>query len=369
MNRRQFIQCGIVTIVATGGFPMFSSLSQLETVARENLHDNVAGLEADYIDILYLASLAPSGHNAQPWTVKLMNDHHWMIGTDSNRWLPVIDPENREALISIGAFLENLVVAANAKGYHVEYQIIAKNSKDKDIVEINLYKVGLPDTSDVKNIELRRTLRNNLLTDDLSREDIAFMIGKNKDDFHYFPRNTKEEQYLSEGTILANKLQTYQDSAQEELAKWVRWSNKDIRQFGNGLTTETMEIEGVARWYVKNFYSKQSVLEQSFREATIKKITEQVTNGSGWLLLTSMDSSVLELIDIGRKLQRMWLGIRERQIAIHPMNQLIEDVAMRGKLSSALGIAGDSQLLLRVGYIKNYPNPVSPRMSLQTIIV
>ena len=369
MNRRQFIQCGIGGVIAVGGINMFGSLSQLQTVARATLPDSVAGLEADYIDILYLSSLAPSGHNAQPWMIKMISEDHWLIGTNSTRWLPVIDPENREALISIGAFLENLIIAAGAKGYQVESQIIAETSKNQDVLEVKLHKVDHSNAVDVTTISLRRTVRNNLLTDALATKDIEFMIGKDNDAFCYFPRTSTEGQYLSEGTLLANKAQTYQNAAQEELANWVRWSNRDIEKFSNGLTAETMEIEGIARWYVKNFYSRKDVLADSFREATIEKITEQVATGSGWLLLTSKDSSVRELIKVGRKLQQMWLGVRERQIAIHPMNQMIEDVAMRRKLSSTFQVAGDIQLLLRVGYSKNYPKPVSPRMSLQTIII
>jgi hypothetical protein len=368
MKRRQFIQWGIVTIVAAGGFPMFDSLSQLQTVARYNLPDSVVGVEPDYIDMLYLASLAPSGHNAQPWTIKMISDHHWIIGMASSRLLPVIDPENREALISIGAFLENLIIAAGAKGYEVESHIIAETSKNQDILEVKLHKVDHLNTVNVTNISLRRTVRNNLITDALSNNDIKFIIEKNNDSFFYFPRTSLEGQYLSEGTFLANKSQTYKTAAQEELANWVRWSNKDIEKFGNGLTAETMEVEGVARWYVKNFYSSKDVLADSFREATVKKIKEQVATGSGWLIMTSKDSSVRELIKVGRNLQQMWLGVRDRQIAIHPMNQMIEEVEMRRTLSSMLQVVGDVQLILRVGYINNYPKPVSPRMSLQAVI-
>jgi len=369
MNRRQFIQCGIGGVIAVGGVNMFDSLSQLQSVARDNLPDSLASVEPDYIDILYLASLAPSGHNVQPWTIKMISEDHWLIGTDSTRWLPVIDPENRELLISIGAFLENLIIAAGAKGYEVENHIIAKTSKDQDLLEVKLHKVDHSNGFDLTNIGLRRTVRNNLLTDALSNHDIEFIIGENNDSFFYFPRSSPEGQHMGEGTLLANKSQTYQNAAQEELANWVRWSNKDVEKFRNGLTAETMEIEGVFRWYVKNFYSPKDVLADSFRETTIKKIAEQVATGSGWLLMTSKDSSVSELIKVGKKLQQIWLGVRDRQIAIHPMNQMIEDVAMRTKLSSTLRVAGDVQLLLRVGYSKNYPKPVSPRMSLQTIIL
>jgi hypothetical protein len=352
-----------------GGIYIFNSLAQLKTIARGSLRNDVKGVPDDSLEIIYLSSLAPSGHNMQPWTVKIMDSNHWIIGTDITRWLSVVDPENREMLLSIGAFLENLIVAANVKGYEVEVEVVAKTLKDKDILDIKLHKGNYLRNFDITKIKLRRTVRNNFRKDDLSGEDISLFTGKDSESFLYYARQSKEGNYLAEGTLLANQSQTYRNSAQEELAKWIRWSNDEIRHYGNGLTPETMEIDGIARWYVKNFYSNQSVLGTGFREATIKRIQEQVVAGSGWMLITSRDSSIPELIDTGRKLQRIWLEVREKNIAIHPMNQMLEEVAIRHEMASALGITEPIQILLRIGYISEYPQPVSPRMHLTNIIL
>ena len=319
MNRRQFISYSGVAFALVGGIYILNLLTQLKTVGRGNLGDPVEGIDDDSLEIIYLASLAPSGHNTQPWTVRVLEGNHWIIGTDITRWLSVVDPENREMLLSIGAFLENLIIAANVKGYEVEVQILAKTLKDKDILDIKLHKVNYSRKFDIKKIKLRRTVRNNFLKDDLSREDVRLFTENHKESFFYYARQTKEGNYLARGTLLANQTQTCQNPAQEELARWIRWSNDEIRHYRNGLTPETMEIDGIARWYVKNFYSSQSALDTSFREATIKKIQEQVAVGSGWLLITSRDSSIPELIETGRKLQRLWLEVREKNIAIHPM--------------------------------------------------
>jgi len=369
MNRRQFIKYSGVGLAVVGGICIFNPLTQLKTISRENLYNNVEGVEDDFFELIYLASLAPSGHNTQPWTVRIIESNHWIIGTDITRWLPVVDSENREIILSIGAFLENLVTAASAKGYDVEVEVLAKHLNDRDILDITLHKLNYARNFDVKKIELRRTVRNNFLRDNLSSEDIRFLTEKNKDSFLYFSRDSKEGNYIAEGTLLANKLQTYRNPAQGELAKWIRWSNNDIRHYRNGLTPETMEIEGIARWYVKNFYSSQSVLENSFREATIKKVQDQVVAGSGWLLITSRDSSIPELIDTGRKLQRIWLQVRDEKIAIHPMSQMLEEEPIRHEIASVLGVTEKIQFILRIGYISNYPQPVSPRMLVANIIL
>lgn len=71
------------------------------------------------------AILAPSGHNAQPWKFRL-SDHEVEIWADRSRRLPVIDPEDRELVISCGAALLNLRVALEAQGERVRTQLVPR---------------------------------------------------------------------------------------------------------------------------------------------------------------------------------------------------------------------------------------------------
>ncbi|WP_019553813.1 Acg family FMN-binding oxidoreductase [Propionispira raffinosivorans] len=369
MNRRSFlIRSGLMLLTAGGGTMLFRSLNELKTVGRQGLTQGVEGLDADHAAILYFASLAPSGHNAQPWTVKILTENHWILGTAESRWLTVIDRGNREMLISLGAFLENLILAAQQYGYAVKSQLVPENSKSQAVIDITFYKGTIPYTTDCSHIEMRRTLRNNMLPTLLSPEDIDLLVGEQKETWFYFSQKSMEGQYLAAMTVEANKTQTYKEAAQIELAKWIRWPNRDVMKFRNGLTAETMEIEGVSRWYVKNFYTDKSVLGHDFRQATIEKIKEQTAAGSGWLLITSATSRQ-GLINVGRKLERIWLTLREHKIAIHPMNQLIEEETFKQVAAEKLGMKHELQLLLRVGYTAAYPMPVSPRMARETILL
>ncbi|MDQ6762767.1 MAG: hypothetical protein M3015_09095, partial [Bacteroidota bacterium] len=47
-------------------------------------------LKPDEREILLLASLAPSGHNAQPWRIKYIEPFHWIIENDKSRWLSAV---------------------------------------------------------------------------------------------------------------------------------------------------------------------------------------------------------------------------------------------------------------------------------------
>jgi hypothetical protein len=96
-------------------------------------------------------------------------------------------------------------------------------------------------------------------------------------------------------------------------------------RFRDGLTPEGMEISGIAGWYVRYFYSREDMLNKAFRETTVKMVKDQVDCHGGWLVITSADVSVASLLETGRLFQRMFLGCRNKMIAIHPMTQMLEE--------------------------------------------
>jgi hypothetical protein len=338
----------------------------------------IKGLGKDEMEMLYLASLAPSGHNAQPWTVKIMEPKHWVIGSDKKRWLPAVHPSNRELLLSLGAFIENLVIAAGTFGYEVDTKIIAKSPLDTEIAAIRIKKGKTMDFP-LEKIKKRRTVRSGYIDQEIKTEDLKNItkhdakscVVSNVPSPHsfYFPNNSPQGKYLQEGTIEANRTQAFRDPAQEELANWIRWSNKEAKQYRNGLTPESMEIKGFAGWYVRNFYNRPSVLKKSFREQTLDIVVKQVKSCGGWLVVTSSDSNIPTLVEYGRVFGNMLLKIREKMIALHPMTQMLEERGLeRDQIARELGLKGEVQWILRIGYLKSYPDPVSLRMPISWFV-
>jgi hypothetical protein len=373
MNRRDFLKLSGEGVLFLGGMSMMNACSGL---GRNDLpqfngeKESIKGLEKDEMEILYLASLAPSGHNAQPWSVRILEPKHWLIGSDKKRWLPAVDPENRELLLGIGAFIENLVIAAGTFGYEVDIQIIAKNPSDPDIADIRLKKGKTVDFP-LEKIRRRRTVRSGYTDQEIKGEDLKYVTKHdaksckvpNVPSPHsfYFSNSSPQGKVLQEGTIAANRAQAFREPAQEELANWIRWSNKEAKQFRSGLTPESMEIKGFAGWYVRNFYDRQSVLKKTFREQTVDIASKQVKTCGGWLVVTSADSEIPTLIEYGRVFENMLLKIREKMIAIHPMTQMLEEETWKNKVAKELGITGEVQWILRIGYLGSYPDPVSLR--------
>lgn len=359
-TRRQFLQAAVAAplIVGLQPAPAAAAVLRPNPVAPDTQH-LPAGLSPDEVSILSYAALAPSGHNTQPWTVSVMDRGHWRIGSERQRWLPAVDPANRETMLSIGAFMENLMTAAHATGYGIEYTVIARAATDAQLIDLHLHKDRTAEYP-MARLTTRRTVRGGYEDTRIKIEDLRAVTGRSKD-FIYFARDTAPARFLAQATIEANRKQAYRDAAQAELANWIRWSKAEQEGFRNGLTPAGMEITGLAGWYVSTFYNRESALKKGFRETGIQQVVERVAQGAGWLVMTGTPG-VAGWIESGRLFQRMWLKLRERTLAIHPMTQLLEETPGTQTITRALGIDGVPQFILRVGYVRSYPDPVSPRM-------
>ena len=82
MKRRQFFAIAGATLVVAG--VVYYLTTDKRNFARADVKDDsphILPLQEDERTILHLASLAPSGHNTQPWLVKYIEPYHWIMET------------------------------------------------------------------------------------------------------------------------------------------------------------------------------------------------------------------------------------------------------------------------------------------------
>ncbi len=362
MNRKNFIGIVAGTAVATGATAyLLSDRSNLVRSDLKSADNHNETLKPDEKEILFLASLAPSGHNTQPWFVQYLEPYHWIIGNDRTKWLPAVDPNQRETMLSIGAFIQNLEYTAGDLGYICDWTLLAATNQDDRVMAVKLSKAASAKAFDIAKIKNRRTVRSGFLGDVLQPKDIKDLVDSEPEWIHYLPATSQESQFINQQTIEANRLQADRDPAQQELADWMRFSSRDAEKYRDGLTTAGMEIEGVPGWVVRNFYGRDSVMKPDFRSRGVDQIKQAVATSAGWILITSQENSVAALLETGRRMQRLFLKVREKGIAIHPMTQILEEAPTQKILNQSIGISEPIQFILRTGYVKSYPPPVSLR--------
>ncbi|MBV6439384.1 MAG: nitroreductase [Haliscomenobacteraceae bacterium CHB4] len=368
MNRATFLKIAGGTLLAAGGAGYL--LSDRKNFVRTDIRAVATKfpLLPDEREILYMASLAPSGHNTQPWFVKYLEPYHWIIGNDRSKWLPAVDPTQRETLLSIGAFVQNLELAANTLGYSCAFELLAQTNQDENVVSVRLKKTGSAPRFDLNEIKLRRTVRSHFSDIPLRKADLDFLLENERDCFVFFEKNSPEHKLLNEQTIEANQTQADRNDAQTELSEWMRFSSRDAEKYCDGLTVASMEIEGVAGWFVRNFYKKSNVTAPGFRKQGVDIVKKQVAQSGGWMLIASKGNTVATLLETGRRMQRLFLKIRQKNIALHPMTQILEEPPFNQNIAPSLGVTGNIQFILRMGYLDKYPAPVSLRRPVEWFV-
>jgi len=364
LNRRSFLKKALAAgSLAAGTGSLFHACAGIR---RSDLPDqNLVGHTANQLDavgnsILFYASLAPSGHNSQPWFVRVLNQNEWIIGVDPDRRLPAVDPGNREVMLSIGAFAENLSIAAQTFGLKAEMEVIAKDPFEQDVIKVILKKAK-PVDYPLQRITRRMTVKHDYLTKEIKGEDIRALSEHLTGRLFYFPRGTDHETCIEEGAIENFRIQTQRDDAQKELVQWVRLSNKEAERHRDGLTLEGMEIRGFKGWFVRNFMNPEDFMKPSSRKQSVDQIAKLARQGGGWLVITGEGQTVSELIDSGRRFERMVLTARERNLAIQPMTQYLEEKAGLKQIAAEHEKRVIPHFVLRIGYLNTYPDPVSLR--------
>jgi hypothetical protein len=362
-DRRDFMKLLGGLALAAGAVPLLPvSGGATRSDFRSGLRTEspVAGLDPALGRILHYASLAPSGHNSQPWCVRLLDDQKMIIGVDPERRLPAVDPDNREVMLSLGAFVENLSLAAGDMGYEAHIEVKAGSPLEQEILEVTLCK-SKPAPYPLKRMNSRMTAKNGYRSSDLRQEDVDALAKPLGGRLFYFPQGSEHARCIQEGALEAFRVQTERDDAQQELVKWLRLSHEAAERHRDGLTTEGMEIRGLKGWYVRSFTKPEDFMKKGMRKRSVDQTARLAGQGGGWFIITSAGESVADLIDAGRRFERMALMARERGVAVHPMTQILEEEIGRREIASNHDAGVLPQFVLRVGYLDSYPDPVSPR--------
>jgi len=344
---------------------VFAILASCTAFKRENMHADKTP-QSDTCRILYYASLAGSSHNTQPWKVIAYGNDSLLIYPDFSRKLTVVDHEGRELYMSVGAFIENLETAACCLGYETEtkYGNFSGDSPEP-LASVTLIKSGpLKNSEELKKIELRRTLRIPFDTLSLTENDRKRLTSIDNN-IHFIPGDSEQGDYMQQNALEAYTLQSGDNDAQDELAFWIRFSNKEVKTKRDGLSSAGMDIKGVSGFFVRTFFKAGDSKKAMFVEKGIEKTRQQVDKCGGWIVITQDSSCIMSWLNTGRLYERINLECRSLGLGFHPMNQIVEEPEFAGPVNRYLGYNGKIMFIARIGYVQNYPEPVSVRRAVE----
>jgi hypothetical protein len=343
-----------------------ASMTGCRGLVRDELDDGlppagrVPHLDPVPAELLRWAALAPSSRNAQPWRVRIAGAQDLIFGIDPARRLPAVDPPGHQSLIGLGAFLECFSLAAAVRGLHATAVLIAQDTGASDIVRVTLQAAPPRDLALTQLVE-RRTQRVGYSPRELRSADLRRLLAPFAGQAVAVAPASAPGRMLAGATVEATRLQAARREARLELAEWIRWRDADARTHRDGLTPASMEITGLANWWVRATHSRADVLAPGFGQRTVDVARIRVKECGAWLVVTSEDASPGALLATGRRFLQMALMLRGLGLAAHPMLQAAEEPETREALAPSLGLASPVRMLLRVGYAKPAREAVSLR--------
>lgn len=320
----------------------------------------------DVNHLIYHATLAPSGHNTQPWRFSA-EENIVRIYPDFNRSLPVVDPDNHALYISLGCALENLVISAKQDGLTSTADYFPEDEEEECI------RVTLTEESTQKEQELFEAIpvrqSNRSMYDErkISPSDFDKLLQANISDMvsvKTFDTNEKEVEPFIELVKQASKIQFSDKQFVEELISWIRFTKNEIQTKKDGLSAKVMGFPYVPRWLGRIIL--KMVAKPSGEAARAEK---QIRSSSHLFLFISKKNDKRHWVETGRTFQRIALTAASLGIAHAHLNMPCEVESVRKKLSTHLGLNPDEQpvLLIRMGYAAEVHR--STRRSLDEVLI
>ena len=311
--------------------------------------------------LLRYAVLAPSSRNTQPWSFRI-TANSVEIFADYSRRTPAIDPDDRELLMSVGAAITNLRVAAAWFGFDsaVHYE---QRPQESFFVALVTFQETCSTDENLRRLfpAIRRRHTNRQPFEATPLEFSA--LGALCDLADQFPDTVtfllpRDKRRLGNLVALGNELQMSRTSVRAELADWIRGSESDSE---DGICVDGLGIpaplDRLAGWVTRH-------VDLGGVQAAHDR---QMINNAAALMLISANDDRVSLLTAGEVVERLLLTATLNGLQYSFFNYAIEDSGLREEIRRLARSIEPPQLLLRVGYAKPVARAM-PRRPVESVM-
>ncbi len=329
----------------------------------EHQLDRNASVEAKLQFALRYAVLAPSNHNTQPWHFILDGDSV-TVCADRLRALPVVDPFDRELIMSCGAALFNLRVALSYFGLAYAITLFPSRADPDVLAHLRIVHDGHCDASlaPLFRAIARRVTTREIFADEplpsLIQQQLADAAEAEGADVVCISSAPLRES-LAELVAEADRVQFKDPRFRRELASWIHPRRREdgMPALSAGMTVLLDLAAPLLTSVIRTFDLGGGLAAAHHALAAgsplLICISTSTDDASAWLAA-------------GQALERLLLVAANAGITASYLNQPIELTLLRERLGATLAMDAVPQLLLRVG--RGKPAPHSPRRPLAEVV-
>lgn len=317
----------------------------------------------DYQAMIHYATLAPSGHNTQPWRFEIEGDAIRVM-PDFSRRLPVVDPDDHALYISLGCAVENLVIAAGYFGYAAETCYEERGGEPGSLF-IRLRRSRASGSSDFfQAIPKRQTNRRLYDRRPIPAEHLRMLLESAAGEgvSALAVSAPQEIERLTPYVARASRAQFEDQAFLSELIQWIRFSRREAEATRDGIPAAALGLPPAPRWLGK-------LIMRTFAgpSSEAQRQAKLVRSSSALFLFVAECDDRPHWIELGRAFERMALTATALGIQHAHVNMPCEVLPVRREMERELEISPRHALLLvRMGYGR--PIARSLRRSVEEVI-
>lgn len=293
--------------------------------------------------LVFMATCAPSVHNTQPWQFVEVPGG-LSLQMDRSRQLDVLDPDHRALVVSCGAAVHHVVVAARALGFDAQVTIFPSDDHPDTVATVLMRRGPSATKAQILTaaaVSHRHTYRGRF-TDEPLPLGILDRLRIAVEGQRAMLRIIGPDE-LVEVEVLVSRaeqalLQTYGYPA--ELARWV-WRGEQPAERGDGMPHLAID-HGPGR--------AESLQGRQFEGVPLPRPEEPpAPEQLNVVLLSTQADTRVDWVEAGQALSALLLLATEEGVVAQPIGQVVDVPATRWSLQRHLGTVGAPQMLLRLG--------------------
>ena len=304
------------------------------------------------------AVLAPSQWNTQPWKLEF-NGASMRLLADPGRAMPINDPDGCALKLSLGAALENTLVALRAYGFRPSVTYFPSGEKSPVVASVSWsHGESRRDRDLFAAIPQRRTNRRSYDGRGLFMQSRASLSALVPGELRLYWIDDRESvRKIADLAYEATRERVLDARAEAECYTWTRFGDDDAREHADGVTVDDLEMNGPARWLAGRSLRPGSLFLGFGAGSAAKQAREQVRSVGALALLTTPHDGEAARLTAGQTYERLALRATHLGISHQPIHAPIERPRYRADLVREFGAIDERPLmLLRLGHA-NRPRP------------
>jgi hypothetical protein len=316
---------------------------------------------AAFADLVRFATLAPNGHNTQPWRFAPLPTGARIL-PDLTRRTPIVDPDDHHMFVSLGCATENFLLASAAQGRPGAAAFIGNQDGH---VDIDL-TAGTPQTNPLYAAITRRQSTRSLYDgQQVAVENLNSLAAAARTEGVTLLLLTDRPKLdmILDFVVSGNDAQMDDPHFVDELRDWIRFNPAQALSLRDGLFSKCSGNAAIPTWIGQRFFGM--VFTKAAEDETY---TAQMRSSAGVAIFIGDKADKDHWVRVGRSFQRFALQATALGIRHAMINQPVEVPAVRADLARWLGIGNQRpDLVVRFGYAPTMP--MSMRRPTAAVIV